>query len=124
MVSEQVGYEGNCQRRGEEVALDQAEVHDKEDKCKIQAFTRATILRMTGKKILDNTNQNANKKRENMACAQGGNYFYRSWKGHWRCPRFGTCFAQHLPVRIFARGATQGSGKMTADAQVIPRNKL
>ena len=32
MVSEQVGYEGNGKRRGEEVALDKAEVHDKEEK--------------------------------------------------------------------------------------------
>ena len=32
MVSEQVGYEGNGNRRGEEVALDKAEVHDKEEK--------------------------------------------------------------------------------------------
>ena len=58
MVSEQVGYERNGQRRGEEVALDQAEVYDKEDKCKIQAFTRATILRMTSKKTFHNTDQN------------------------------------------------------------------
>ena len=50
MVSEQVGYKGNDQRRGEEVALDQAEVPDKEEKCKMQAYTRVTILKMTGKK--------------------------------------------------------------------------
>ena len=36
----------------------------------------------------------------------------------------GTCFVQHLPVRIFARGVTQGSGEMTADAPVIPLSKL
>ena len=32
MGSEQVGYEGNGKRRGEEVALDKAEIHDKEEK--------------------------------------------------------------------------------------------
>ena len=32
MVSKQVGYEGNDKRRGEEVAVDKAEVHDKEEK--------------------------------------------------------------------------------------------
>ena len=32
MVSEQVGYKGNGKRRGGEVALDKAEVHDKEEK--------------------------------------------------------------------------------------------
>ena len=37
---------------------------------------------------------------------------------------WGQCFAQHLPMRIFARGVTQGSGKMTADAPVIPISKL
>ena len=34
----------------------------------------------------------------------------------------GHVLSQHLPVRIFARGVTQGSGKMTADAQMIPRS--
>ena len=34
----------------------------------------------------------------------------------------GTCFPQHLPVRIFARGVTQGSGEMIADTSVIPRS--
>ena len=58
MISEQSGYEGNGQRRGEEVTLNQAEVHDKEDKCKIQAYTRVYILRMTGKKTFHNTDQN------------------------------------------------------------------
>ena len=58
MVSEQVGYEGSGQRRGEEVALDHTEVHDNEEKSKIQASTRATILRKTGKKIIHNTDQN------------------------------------------------------------------
>ena len=47
-----------AKRRGEEVALDKAEVHDKEEKCKIQAHTRVTLLRMTGKKILHDTDQN------------------------------------------------------------------
>ena len=51
-------------------------------------------------------------------------FFYRKWKGHWRCPRLGTCFAEYLPVRIFVSGVTQGSGEMTADAPVIPRSKL
>ena len=32
MVSEQVGYEGNGKRTGEEVALDKTEVHEKEEK--------------------------------------------------------------------------------------------
>ena len=57
MVSEQVGYKGNGKRRGEEVALDKTEVHNKE-KCKLQAYTRVTILRMTGKKILYDIDQN------------------------------------------------------------------
>ena len=60
----------------------------------------------------------------NKACAQEKIIFYRNWKGHWRCLRLGTWFAQHLPVRIFARGVTQGSGEMTADAPVIPRSKI
>ena len=51
-------------------------------------------------------------------------FFYMNWKGHWRSPRLGTCFAQHLPVRIFARGVTRGSGEMTTDALVIPISKL
>ena len=38
----------------EEVALDQAEIHDKEEKCKTQAYIRVTILQMTGKKTLHN----------------------------------------------------------------------
>ena len=58
MVSEQSGYEGKYQRRGEEVALDQAEVNHSEEKCKTQAYTRVSILRMTGKKIFHNTDQN------------------------------------------------------------------
>ena len=58
MVSGQDGYEGNGKRRGEEVALDQVEVHNKEEKFKIQAYTRVVILRMTGKKILHDTDQN------------------------------------------------------------------
>ena len=37
MVSEQNVYEGNDQRRGEEVAMDQSEVYDNEEKCKAQA---------------------------------------------------------------------------------------
>ena len=57
MISEWVSYEGNVQRRGEEVAWDQAEVHEKEEKCKIQAYTRVTILQMTGKKTFHNTDQ-------------------------------------------------------------------
>ena len=57
MVSEQVIYKGNGQRRGEEGTLDQSEVHDKE-KSKIQTYTRVTIPRMTGKKIFQNTDQN------------------------------------------------------------------
>ena len=32
MVSEQVGYEGNGKGGGEEIALDKAEIHDKEEK--------------------------------------------------------------------------------------------
>ena len=50
MVSEQNDYGGNGQRREEEVELDQSEVHDSEEKCKMQGYTRITILRMEGKK--------------------------------------------------------------------------
>ena len=57
MVSGQVGYEGNGQRRGEEAELDQAEVHDNEEKCKIQVYIRVTILQMTGKKKIHNADQ-------------------------------------------------------------------
>ena len=57
MVSEKVCYEGNGQRRGEGGALDQSEEHDNENKCKIQVYTRVATLRMTGKKILQNTDQ-------------------------------------------------------------------
>ena len=57
MISKQNGYEGNHQGRGETVALDQAEVLDNEEKCKIQTFTRITILLMTGKETLHNANQ-------------------------------------------------------------------
>ena len=49
---------GNGKRRGDEVALDKAEIHDQEEKCKIQAYIRVTILIMTGKKILHDTDQN------------------------------------------------------------------
>ena len=68
MASEQSGFERNGQRRGEEVALDQAEVHDSEEKWKIKAFTRVIILRMedkrtisrvNDKKIFHNTDQNS-----------------------------------------------------------------
>ena len=58
MVSEQSGYEESGQRRGEEVALDQSEVHDNEERCKIQDDTMVTILRMMGKKTFHNTDQN------------------------------------------------------------------
>ena len=37
---------------------------------------------------------------------------------------WGHVLPQHLAVRIFARGVTQGSQKMTVDAPVIPRSKL
>ena len=57
MVNEHVGYKGNGERRGEKATLNKAEIHDKEEKCKIQAYTRITILRMTGKKIFHNTDQ-------------------------------------------------------------------
>ena len=57
MCSEQVGYEGYSQRRGEEVAQDQAEVHDNEEKCKIQAYIMVTILQVTGKKTLHSAGQ-------------------------------------------------------------------
>ena len=52
MVSEQSGYEGKGQRREEEIPLDQSEVHDSEENCKVQAYTRVTILRMEGKKTI------------------------------------------------------------------------
>ena len=67
MVSEQCCSEGNGQRTGKEVAFDQSEVHDNEEKCMIQAYTRVTILRMEGnktikrmedKKIFHNPDQN------------------------------------------------------------------
>ena len=58
MMSEQSDYKGNGQRKGEKVALDQAEVHDNEVKCRIQVYTRVTMLRMTGKKTFHNTDQN------------------------------------------------------------------
>ena len=32
IISEQIGYEGDGKRGGEEVALDKAEIHDKEEK--------------------------------------------------------------------------------------------
>ena len=47
-------------RGGEEVAWDQSEVPDNEEKCKIQAYTRVTILRMTGKKTFCNNDENPN----------------------------------------------------------------
>ena len=37
-----------------EVSLDQADIHDKEEKCKTPAYIRVTILQMTGKKTLHN----------------------------------------------------------------------
>ena len=47
---------------------------------------------------------------------RGKIFFYRNWKGHWRYPRLGTCFASNiLPVRIFARGVMQSSGEMIAE---------
>ena len=52
MVNEQVGYEGIGKRRGGKVALDKAEVHDKEE-------ARVTILRITGMKTFNNTDQNS-----------------------------------------------------------------
>ena len=58
MVTEQVGYEGNGQKRGEEITLGHTEAYDKEEIYKIQACTRVTILRMTGKKTFHNTDQN------------------------------------------------------------------
>ena len=57
MVSKQASYEVNGKRIGEEVALDQEEIHDKEEKCKVQDCTRVTILQMTGKKTLHNADQ-------------------------------------------------------------------
>ena len=58
MVSEQSGYEGNVQRKVEEGALDHSEVHDNEEKCKIQVYTMVTILRMSDKKTFHRTDQN------------------------------------------------------------------
>ena len=57
MGSEQSGCEGKGQRIREEVALDQSEAHDNEEKCKVQAYKSITILRMTGKKSFHNTYQ-------------------------------------------------------------------
>ena len=39
----------------------------KEEKCKIQAYTRVTILQMTGKKIFQNTDQNVKVKLDSGA---------------------------------------------------------
>ena len=58
MISKQSGYEGNGLGRREAVALDQAEVYDNEEKCNTQAYTRVSILRMTGKKTFHSTDQN------------------------------------------------------------------
>ena len=48
--------------RGEEVTLDQSEVNDSEENCKVQAYTRVTILRMEGKQIFHNTDHNSKSK--------------------------------------------------------------
>ena len=68
MESEQSGIEENGKRQGEEMALDQSEVPDSEEKCKVQAYTvvtifrmedkKKTILRIEDKKIFHNTDQN------------------------------------------------------------------
>ena len=58
MVSKHSGYEGNSQRRWEEVALEQLKVHDNEEKCKVQAYTMVTILGIEGKKIFHSIDQN------------------------------------------------------------------
>ena len=50
MVSEQSCYEGNGLRRGEEVPLHQAVGHDSEEKCRVHAYTRVSILEMEGNK--------------------------------------------------------------------------
>ena len=39
----------------------------KEEKCKIQAYTRVTILQMTGKKIFQSTDQNVKVKLDSGA---------------------------------------------------------
>ena len=52
MVSVETDYEGNCQSREEDVALDQSEVHENEEKYKTQASTRVTILQMEVKKSI------------------------------------------------------------------------
>ena len=52
MVSRQM-----AKGEGKTVALHQTEVHDNEEKCKIQAYIRVTILQMTGKKTLHNADQ-------------------------------------------------------------------
>ena len=58
MLSEQVGYEGNGKRRGEEVALDKADVHVKEEKMQDTHLYKGNhILRMTCNKILHDTDQ-------------------------------------------------------------------
>ena len=42
-----------------------------------------------------------------MSGTQKKKKVHKIWKGHQRCLRLGTCFAQYLPVRIFARGTCQ-----------------
>ena len=53
---------------------------------------------------------------ENKACAQGKIIFIGTGKATGGAQGWGHVFAQHMPVRIFARGINQGSGKITADA--------
>ena len=45
MGSEQVGYEGSGKRRGKEVALDKAEVHDKEEKMQDTSLYRGNYTK-------------------------------------------------------------------------------
>ena len=58
---------------------------------------------------------------ENKACAQGKIIFYRTGKAT-EVHKVGDMFCPAHTSEVFARGVTQGSGKMTADAQMIPRS--
>ena len=86
------------------------------DKCHI----RLDHLNSHGRSIINKIM--CNDTSEKKACAHGKIIFHRNSKGHWRCQSLGICFIQHLPVKIFARGVTQGSGKMITESQVIPRS--
>ena len=71
MVSEQFGYERNGQRKEGEVALDQDEVHDKEEECMIQDYTRVTIYEWQVRKYSTILIRTLNKKSEKVKLENG-----------------------------------------------------